>query len=182
MYTIYTCANWIKYKWIKMKKKKMQSILIGVNKAWHLPSLPSPVAVFHNHPLVRIVRVLGGVSILLVLGKFKLAQTLFYVVFPLAAIQFTYIILINAIKFIYLIYLWKNGKLEVINSPLDRIAAFSVNLLACIKGTCVLGLSGVTALGMGQGIDELLTSYGRDPIFRDTLGKGLNTALNGLGF
>ena len=166
----------------KNEKKKMQSILIGVNKAWHLPSLPSPVAVFHNHPLVRIVRVLGGVSILLVLGKFKLAQTLFYVVFPLAAIQFTYIILINAIKFIYLIYLWKNGKLEVINSPLERIATFSVNLLACIKGTCVLGLSGVTALGMGQGIDELLTSYGRDPIFRDTLGKGLNTALNGLGF
>ena len=89
----------------KNEKKKMQSILSRVNKAWPLPYLPSSVAVFHNHPLVKIVRVLGGVSILLVLGKFKLAQTLFYVVFPLAAIQFTYIILINAIKFIYLIYL-----------------------------------------------------------------------------
>ena len=55
-------------------------------------------------------------------------------------------------------WLWKNGKLKVINSPLDRIVAFSVNLLSCIKDTCVLGLSGGTALRMGLGIDELLIS------------------------
>ena len=77
--------------------------------------------------------------------------------------------------------MWKNGKLEVRNSPLDRIATFSVNLLSC-KGTCVLGLSGGTAFVMGLGIDELLISYGRDHVFRDTLGKGLNTALNSLRF
>ena len=50
------------------------------------------------------------------------------------------------------------------------------------KGTCVLGLSEDTALWMGLDIDELLISCGRDPVFRDTLGKGLNTALNSLGF
>lgn len=68
------------------------------------------------------------------------------------------------------------------NSPLDRVASFSVKLLSCVKGTCVLGLSGGTALGMGLGIDELLMSYGRDPLFINTLGKGLDTALNTLGY
>jgi gas vesicle protein len=65
---------------------------------------------------------------------------------------------------------------------LNRLASFSVTLISCVKGTCVLGLSGGTALGMGLGIDELLISYGREPIFRDTLGNGLDKALNSMGF
>jgi hypothetical protein len=68
------------------------------------------------------------------------------------------------------------------NSPLNILASFSVTIISCVKGTCVLGLSGGTALGMGLGIDELLVNYGREPVFRDTLGKGLDKALNGLGF
>jgi hypothetical protein len=35
---------------------------------------------------------------------------------------------------------------------------------------------------MGLGIDELLVNYGRDPVFRDTLGKGLDKALTNMGF
>lgn len=34
---------------------------------------------------------------------------------------------------------------------------------------------------MGLGIDELLISYGREHVFRYTLGKGLDKALNSLG-
>ncbi len=34
---------------------------------------------------------------------------------------------------------------------------------------------------MGLGIDELLSSYGRETVFRNTLGKGLDKALNGIG-
>lgn len=119
---------------------------------------------------------------LLVLSKPEFAiNYLFYIVFPLAFLQFIYIIIINLIKFCYIVYLWRNKKLEVRNSPLNKLASFSVTLITCVKGICVLGLSGGTALGMGLGIDELLISYGREPIFRDTLGKGLDKALNSLG-
>jgi hypothetical protein len=45
----------------------------------------------------------------------------------------------------------------------------------------VLGLSGGTALGMGLGIDELLVSYGRETVFRDTLGNVLDKGLNNIG-
>jgi hypothetical protein len=35
---------------------------------------------------------------------------------------------------------------------------------------------------MGLGIDELLLNIGREPVFRDTLGKGLDQALNSFGY
>lgn len=79
-------------------KTIMQRIWLGVKKAWSLTSLPVSVSVFNNYPLVRVFRVLGGISILLVLGKYELPQTLFYVIFPLALIQFIYIIVINIIN------------------------------------------------------------------------------------
>ena len=165
-------------------KKIFKDIWIGVKHAYKLPSLPVSVNNFHNYPLTRIFRVLGGISILIVLSGSEIAKQsfLFYIVFPLAFVQFIYIVVINLIKFFYIIYLWRNNKFEVRNSPLNRLASFSVTLISCVKGTCVLGLSGGTALGMGLGIDELLASYGRETVFRDTLGKGLDQALNSIGF
>lgn len=164
-------------------KKVFKDIWIGIKFAFKLPSLPESVNRFHNNRITRVFRVLGGLSILLVLSGSEFAKHyLFYVIFPLAFLQFIYIIIINLIKFIYIVYLWRNKKLEVRNSPLNRLASFSVTLISCVKGTCVLGLSGGTALGMGLGIDELLINYGRDPVFRDTLGKGLDKALTSIGF
>ncbi len=163
-------------------RKIFKDVWIGIKFSFKLPSLPEVVSKFHNHSLIRVFRVSGGLSILMVLSKSELALNyLFYIVFPLAFLQFLYIIIINLIKFCYIIYLWRNKKLEVRNSPLNRLASFSVTLITCVKGTCVLGLSGGTALGMGLGIDELLISYGREPVFRDTLGKGLDKALNSVG-
>lgn len=165
-------------------KKIFNDIWIGIKHAYKLPSLPSFINNFHNNPLTRIFRVLGGLSILLVLSGSEIAKKtiLFYIVFPLAFLQFIYIIIINLIKFFFIIYLWRNKKFQVRNSPLNKLAGFSVTLIGCIKGTCVLGLSGGTALGMVLGIDELLASYGRETVFRDTLGKGLDKTLNSIGF
>ena len=62
------------------------------------------------------------------------------------------------------------------------MAAFSVNIIACVKSTCVLGLSSGTALGFGFGIDEFLMNNGPDPVFKNTIGKGLDKSLDRLGF
>ena len=131
---------------------------------------------------MRIFRVLGGISILLVLWHNSFAlKYLFYIIFPLAFLEFVYIIIINFIKFVYLIYLWKNKKFEVRNSPLNKLASLSVTLIGCVKGACVLGLSSGTTLGLGLGIDELLVHYGREPIFRNAIGNGLDKSLNSIG-
>ena len=148
-----------------------------------LSLLPKSVEKFHNYPLTRIFRVLGGISfILLISGYLDRGSLLFYIIFPLAILQLIYIMVISTIKFCYLIYLWRNNKLEVRNSPLDKIATFGLNLVACIKGTCQYGIYGGAALGLGLSIDELLLNYGREPIFRDVLGRTLDHTLNNLGY
>ena len=168
---------------INLIKNTLKNIWTGVVHAIKMPSLPESINKFHNYSITRIFRVLGGLSILLVLSKSLILNDsiLYYVIFILAFLQFIYIIIINLIKFFYIIYLWKNNKFQVRNSPLNRLASFSANLIACVKGTCVLGLSGGTALGLGLGIDELLASQGRDTVFKNTLGEGLDQALKTVG-
>ena len=119
------------------KKTKLQRFLYGIKLGIKLSLLPKSVKKFHTYPLVRIFRVLGDISfILFISGYIPRGSLIFYIIFPLAILQLVYIMIISTIKFCYLIYLWKNKKLEVINSPLDKIATFGLNLVACIKGTC----------------------------------------------
>ena len=56
-------------KYEKWKKTKLQRIWKGIKLGWSLPSLPVSEEKFHNHLIIRIFRVLGGISILLVLSK-----------------------------------------------------------------------------------------------------------------
>lgn len=165
-------------------KTRFKRFLYGIKLALNIPSLPVSVDKFHNYPLLRVFRVLGGISVLLVLSGSEVAKKsfLFYIVFPLAFLQFIYIIVINLVKFFFIIYLSRNNKFIVRNSPLNKLASFSVTLISCVIDTCVLGLSAGTALGLGLGIDELLSNYGRETVFRNTFGKGLDKALNGIGF
>ena len=146
-----------------MKNTIFQRLLIGIKLGIKLSLLPESVSKFHNYPLTRIFRVLGGISIISLLSGSLLVKEsfLFYIVVFLAIFHFMYIIVINLIKFFYIIYLWLNKKLQVRNSPLDRLASFSLSLVACIKGTCEIGLYGGGALALGLSIDELLLNYGR---------------------
>ena len=66
-------------------KNNLNSLWKGIKIGVNLPSLPKPVLLLHNHPITRVFRVLGGLSILLVLSKSEFALNyLFYIVFPLA--------------------------------------------------------------------------------------------------
>jgi hypothetical protein len=165
------------------KKTKLQRFFHGVRLGIKLSLLPKSIERFHLHPLTRIFRVLGGISFILIIGKFiARGSLLFYFIFPLAVLQLIYIMFISTTKFCYFIYLWKNNKLEVRNSPLDKIATIGLNLVACVKGTCQYGIYGGAALGLGLSIDELLLNFGREPVFRDALGSKLDKILTSLGY
>ena len=167
-----------------MKKTILQRILIGFNLLFKLPSLPHNIQGFHTHPLVRILRVIGGICIVLFLSSFDWIQELsFYgIIFVLAMLQFLYILFISVTKIIYIIYLWKNKKLEVRNSPLDRVASLTVKLGMCVKGVCAGGAGSATVLGLGFGADKLLEEAGYTPFFKKTLGKGLGNILSTMGY
>jgi hypothetical protein len=82
-------------------------------------------------------------------------------------IQFIYITVISFIKIGYIVYLWKNKKLEVRNSPIDHIASMALKLATCIKGACVAGGAGATVLGFGA--DKLLEEAGHPPFLKKLL-------------
>lgn len=106
----------------KKKNTKLKRFMYGVKLGIKLSLLPEPVKKFHNNPLTRIFRVLGGISFILLISKAYLSinTSLLFMIFPLAMLHLTYIMIISAIKNIYYIYLLINGKLVVKNSPLDR--------------------------------------------------------------
>ena len=143
---------------------KINSIKKGIKFGWNIPTLPPHIIAFTLHPLIRILRVLGGISVLMLLSK----KTL---LFP-TAIQSSVLIICIFISMIYLIYhlyityhrirhvrfLFKTRAYEVRNSPLDRFASLASKLLLCVKSSCdTIGPAG-SALGIMFGVDTMLES------------------------
>lgn len=160
------------------QKTNLQRFVFGMKKGFALSLIPDNVLIIHNNPFVRILRVVSGICFLLWMSKLyiKLGINLWVILF-MAFIHLVYILILSIIKIKHLIYLWRNGYLEVKNSPLDRLATSGLKLVACAKGICVYGIGTGTALGLGLGMDELLLHKGRPPIFRDFLGGALDNTL-----
>lgn len=97
-------------------------------------------------------------------------------------LHFMYIFIISLIKLGYIIYLWRDKKLEVRNSPLDHVASLTLKLVACVKGACVAGGASATVLGLGFGADKLLEEAGHAPIFKKAVGGQINNILSSLGY
>ena len=53
-------------------KNFFNNILIGFKKAWDTPTLPAKVLAFNDSFLIRVFRVVGGLSFLFVLGRFDI--------------------------------------------------------------------------------------------------------------
>jgi hypothetical protein len=72
---------------------------------------------------------------------------------------------ISIIRLIHIIKVLRSDKLDVRNSPLDRIASLTARLLFCAKGLCVAGAAGGSITGAGLALDSALINTGNEPIF-----------------
>lgn len=54
---------------MKNKKTLFQRFVIELKYGWNTPMLLNKLIVFNNYPLVRIFRVIGGLSVIIVLLK-----------------------------------------------------------------------------------------------------------------
>lgn len=149
-------------------------IIKGLKLGWETNTLPLNYLKFHTHPLVRIFRVIGGVCIVIVVSQKRallssiftsLPQSISIIISLIAIIHLCYILIISFIRLRYIHYLFKNGKLEVRNSPVDRISTLALKLLMCAKYGC-LGISGAgVALTIFASLDNILEAGGHNPIF-----------------
>lgn len=109
--------TWFLNKWGK------NSIYLGIMKAYSIPTVPLSVENYYNNVFVRIFRVIGGISVIMVLTKFylNLPEYLHLFCTIIASIQVTLVMIIFIIKFFYGIYtlIYKKEIFEVRNSPLN---------------------------------------------------------------
>lgn len=153
--------------------------------AWNIPSLPSNVEKFHNHIFTRIFRVIGGMCIVAILSeRAKLyiltnekLWPLYYLILFMGLLHFLYILIIKIIKCYHMIKVIRSGKLNVYNSPLNKLASMSAKMFQCWKMGCEVGSVGLSAIGTGFLIDQVLESGGREKLFTPIIGKGVNIFL-----
>jgi sterol desaturase/sphingolipid hydroxylase (fatty acid hydroxylase superfamily) len=83
------------------------------------------------HPLIRILRVLGGISTLLVLTKKSLIFPNFfiYILLFITIIFFIYHSFITYHRIIHMYKVLKSDKLDIKNSPIDRLATIATKIL-----------------------------------------------------
>jgi len=83
------------------------SIFIGLKKGILMDTLPSNIRWFIDLPIIRIFRVIGGLSLLFMffinngLLAIKLPKFIFYLLTIIALLQLIQIVIISIIKFIY---------------------------------------------------------------------------------
>src|SRR5438046_2210813 len=115
-----------------MKKiSKLQIICRGSKLSLITPTLPENVLKFQLHPLIRILRVLGGISTVLILTKKSLLFPSFflYIFLLLTLMFFIYHTYISYYRVIHMYKTLKSNKLDVKNSPVDRLSTIAVKVL-----------------------------------------------------
>ena len=142
-----------------------QGLLIGIR----IQPLPTKLYNIYNHIFFRILRVIGGLSAVLVLSKNHLILPLVLknIVLILGLFQFIQMTIFSFLKSVYLFKKIKNNpeEFEVRNSPLNRYASVFAKLIACWKSACTVGTTGTSVIGTGVLFDNVLESAGQPKIF-----------------
>ena len=155
------------------------SIKKGIIKAYSIPLLPENVSRVYNHIIIRILRVIGGLSVLLVLSK-NYTVLLFpfnWIVLLFAVIQIVQIIIISILKITYGIRKIINNpdEFEIRNSPLNHYASLLAKLGYCWRFGCTAVGGGVGVIAGGAAIDQVLQEAGKPKIFLPLMAKAYNS-------
>jgi hypothetical protein len=162
-----------------MKNNIIKRLFLGFKKGYLTPTLPDEIIKFQLHPLIRILRFLGGIAFILIVSKSYLNYPIYVLYFSMFFVfLFTiYHIIITYYRIKHIIKLIKSDKLDIKNSPLDKLATLGARALLCFKGACESAQPIGLTLGLMLGTDEILKGVKRDPIFAPFLGGILNTVL-----
>jgi len=155
------------------KKNKLinTSLTKGLYRVWILPKMPESIYRFHNHILVRIFRVLGGICFLIMITNIYKDFPLYFknIINIFAFIQTIWIVFISFTKFFYGIYILicHPYLLEVRNSPLNKAASSLAKIAWCgWTGACAVTGTGVSLGAGGLTLDTILESAGYKPVFK----------------
>jgi len=152
-------------------KSLLKRFIIGASKGVYTSTLPDKILIFNQKPLVRIFRVLGGLSYLILLGKnyIKVSLIIKEIAFFIALLFLIYHLILTFYRIKHISYLLKSDELDIRNSPLDKFASLASKAILCLKGACEAGQPIGLTLGLMLGSDEILKAAGRDALFAPLL-------------
>lgn len=150
-----------------MNKNFFKRLKIGISKGWNTPTLPQHLLTLQLHPLIRIFRVIGGISILLILTKRVnyFNSFVLYLVVLISIFYTFYVLYIGYYRLKHIYKIMRSKDLEIRNSPLDKFATLASKLIFCVKGACDTAAPLGVALGVMAGFDTILEHKGKEPIF-----------------
>lgn len=143
------------------------SVLPALKRGWNAPIFPNKVLNIHNHPFTHIFRVIGGISIITLFSqRYLLFRHPFdYVILLYTLLHFIHIAIISIIKLFYGIRVLRSNKLEVRNSPLDRLETTVEKILYCWKYGCQAGYAALGLRAAFFSMDSILEADNREKIF-----------------
>ena len=165
---------------MKNKKSLYNRLVTGLKIGWNAPVFSLKVFSYHNNPLLRVFRVIAGVSILTVFSKKHLLLSLPFkcVILFFVLLHIIFISSISIIKLWYGYKVLKSDKLNVINSPVDHFATTVGKLLYCWKYGCLVGFAGLGLVGTSFLIDSMLEAGDQEKVFTLLIGKGVKLFIN----
>lgn len=148
----------------------------GIKKGLFTPTLSKEMLEFQRKPLIRILRVLGGISwfSLFGYGYFKLNGVVLYISLFFVINFLIYHIYISIHRFKHIKKILMSDELEVKNSPLDKYATLLARIVLCAKGSCEYATPVGVGLGLMLGADQVLKDSGREAFFSPLIGAGIN--------
>ena len=147
------------------RKELMLDLKLAVIRTYNISFLPYKIETLYNTMLMRIFRVVGGFSLILIIsGKYNLFfEILHPVIFVLGIIQSILISIIFLIKLVYGLYIiiFKPELFIIRNSPVRPISSFLTRVLTCAKYGCQGVGVGTSLLSTAMATDEVLAASGR---------------------
>lgn len=143
------------------------------------PTLPEEILAYQRNPIIRILRVVGGLSCLSLLGRgiFNLQGLLLYISIFFTIVFLIYHLYLLKHRYRHIKKMLKSEELDVRNSPLDRYASIIAKAIFCAKGVCETAQPVGLTLGLMLGFDEVLKAGGREALFAPMIGSGVNKIL-----
>ncbi len=103
------------------KKSFIERTWIGIKLGLTTPTLSKEMLEFQRNPLIRILRVVGGMSFISMLNPiYKLHGIFLYIAFLISIIFFIYHIYISIHRHRHICKILKSGELDIRESDLDN--------------------------------------------------------------
>lgn len=167
---------------VNPKKSVLSRIWLGVKKGYNIDIVPDHVVALKKHPLIRVLRIFGGISTILLVSQkvenLKVSIVLAIIAFLFLCYQMY--IIYHVITHLYYL-MTKTDKLTIKNSPMDKLSTLVLRAISCPKGVCEGAAGFGTIVTLGLFYDGLLAANGEEakfiPYVNSLLGKNNESPL-----